>query len=765
MKNVKLKSFLLLVVMLISQMYHVTLANTTDEPTLTWSYFHNPFNGTDLNGTTHTVTTHGAVTASQADGELVIELNGRESYQNIVTIEFANTIDVSNAAEVFSTFQSTVFTRADGQAVDGRNVVVWQLVDVDGNGTKTDAWEAEININDDAIAGQDYLHNSYANGNVKQGCDLTKVKSINLINRSYPGDWSVINSFGTITISDLKVGKIIEATSFVGESYYENAFSEPGRLSDVNQTTVAGADVNLVQDNGYLMASFTDLAADAELFSTMLEEPINLDLALTPDFVFDLRPSLNAEATIKAMVYDADGVAATSQEIVLHDMDSTIEFQVVAGDADLSNITKIAFVNGGQPISGSFSIDNLRVGNRDTKLVLDAREMEVEARPEAVITVDGIADEAVWAEITATELDRLVYWNDDYKDAPTPENISATYKVFYSATDLHVFIDVTDDSNSSLPDGASDGYKYDGIEMYFNTDLTNDPEDGSYTTDVHQLGINRENGDHAGEKISNNGLTANYAFKEKTDGTGYTAEYSIPFSELNVPVEVGTSFGFELSVTDADIDINNNERTRKVVWNMDRNHDVAWQNTKAFGTLILAEAPKEEVAVSAQALNDKVVEVTLSPAVLDLTTDHFVLTQKGNASPITLKSATTADDGVTYLVESRIAFDPAQTYMIALNRLGFDFGDAVEFTYEDVVASSGDQLEGLRYYPSPVTDVLNVECKDLQKVCIYTLDGRMLEQVEALSDDVRIVTAGFPSGILIVKIIAEGGESVVKIVK
>lgn len=165
------------------------------------------------------------------------------------------------------------------------------------------------------------------------------------------------------------------------------------------------------------------------------------------------------------------------------------------------------------------------------------------------ITMDGVADEAVWGMAMSYPIDQAFV--DDFAPADAAD-CSATWKAVHDGTNIYVLVEVTDDVNDPGP--GSSAWTHDKVEIYFdvNAELADGlGASGGMDTGHKQFIAQAEHDLAEGEEDalgSNNELVVT--------GTNYVLEFSVPFGVLTDADGVGMStdqvVGFDITVIDND---------------------------------------------------------------------------------------------------------------------------------------------------------------------------------------------------------------------
>ena len=166
-------------------------------------------------------------------------------------------------------------------------------------------------------------------------------------------------------------------------------------------------------------------------------------------------------------------------------------------------------------------------------------------------------------------------------DPPSsPEDLTVDAYVMWDADNFYIFFDIVDDS---LHNDSGNTWEDDAPEFYLDggneKDSLYDANDEAWelgwdNTTITGRGAGRAQG---GEMAS---LT-------KADGTGYTVEAMMPWSNIGVAPVVGDMIGFEAAINDDD---SGSGRDTKLAWFSPPGNDNAWQWSYIWGNAILVEA-------------------------------------------------------------------------------------------------------------------------------------------------------------------------------
>lgn len=189
----------------------------------------------------------------------------------------------------------------------------------------------------------------------------------------------------------------------------------------------------------------------------------------------------------------------------------------------------------------------------------DVPPAAVKLADDAVITVDGIADEAAYADVAAYDIASRVAC-DNKKDSDT----TATAKLMWKADALYGFVSVKD---ADIAKFGNNNYQWDGVELFLDEDNSRDT-DWANNTDAFQYrytgytkteeGVANDAaaalfaGGSDAAKAQYAGIETKYVFTED----GYDVEFKIPFKDAK---EIDSVVGFDIIVQDCDSEGRNAE--------------------------------------------------------------------------------------------------------------------------------------------------------------------------------------------------------------
>ncbi|MET0497464.1 MAG: sugar-binding protein [Steroidobacteraceae bacterium] len=203
------------------------------------------------------------------------------------------------------------------------------------------------------------------------------------------------------------------------------------------------------------------------------------------------------------------------------------------------------------------------------------------------IVVDG--DSADWDGVPRQKLG--FYNNRIGNGSPLEDDISANFRVQWDAARLYVLVEVRDD----LLRGASTGiYNNDSVELYLDG---GHQASSTYDADDYQLTV-----DWRGVKGGVRGQSISYDSAVATTPTGYTVEYSIPWSALgSSAVAAGRVIGLDVAINDNDT--GGATRELQVIWHGD---GTGWTDTSQFASYSLSADVCGGVGVTACARSSTV---------------------------------------------------------------------------------------------------------------------------------------------------------------
>ena len=210
----------------------------------------------------------------------------------------------------------------------------------------------------------------------------------------------------------------------------------------------------------------------------------------------------------------------------------------------------------------------------------------VKLADDAVITVDGIADEAAYADVAAYDIASRVAC-DNKKDSDT----TATAKLMWKADALYGFVSVKD---ADIAKFGNNNYQWDGVELFLDEDNSRDT-DWANNTDAFQYrytgytkteeGVANDAaaalfaGGSDAAKAQYAGIETKYVFTED----GYDVEFKIPFKDAK---EIDSVVGFDIIVQDCDSEGRNAEI---YMFPTDKTKSY-WNLADVFGELTLKDA-------------------------------------------------------------------------------------------------------------------------------------------------------------------------------
>ncbi|MFO7670715.1 MAG: sugar-binding protein [Bacteroidales bacterium] len=233
-------------------------------------------------------------------------------------------------------------------------------------------------------------------------------------------------------------------------------------------------------------------------------------------------------------------------------------------------------------------------------------------------TIDGDVSDAAWDAASSMAIDNV-------SSGMLDDAFAAEFKLLWDADNLYLSISVEDDTlrNDNKPSGFAQDQN-DFIDIYIDMDrlfpYTQNRDNGSwwnlYDVNDFQVQLLRDDpfmnigGQFPGQTINAAASGITSAQAEVTGG--YTIEVAIPFDNLvagGFDAVHNARLGFEVMVGDADGDT---LRDGRLAWNMAAGVDLAWQNPKLWGLIVLDDGS----GASLPAVNPAV-EMAVAPPTID----------------------------------------------------------------------------------------------------------------------------------------------------
>jgi hypothetical protein len=173
--------------------------------------------------------------------------------------------------------------------------------------------------------------------------------------------------------------------------------------------------------------------------------------------------------------------------------------------------------------------------------------------------IDGELDE--WNDAEEILINNETQLRDTGKKYNGPKDLSAKIYTLWDKDYLYLAAMVVDDVASNIDEPGTNGYKFDGLEFYFDMACNGDTGNHRYDANDYQLGFfNSDKGPFAWRWGTNSGLDTNarIAWKYRTDLgpdadlKGYVMEAAIPFKDLGFTPKKDKLIGFNVAVDDDD---------------------------------------------------------------------------------------------------------------------------------------------------------------------------------------------------------------------
>lgn len=275
------------------------------------------------------------------DNGLVITLDNLGQWKNVLTINFATPLDLSNDAIL--SLKGSAETSASGNAR-----VRIRLGDSAGQMAPSDQQIWRTNINFAGTTDFDKQYN-FAGTDMRNNIDLTQVKTIQIQTQ----DANQLN--GTVTISKIKLGSTPEAQ----KTYY---------IDDFDSDTFADSDVSFNVDGGlpYTISNgalnFTIKANPnwGQLFEFTFQNPIDISACPELELVYTTTATSGA---FQARLVDNMGTTTGDANDCIFWSSGTINF--TNATIDLTKIKQIKFYDKQITGGAEFSIDKIRIGKEE----------------------------------------------------------------------------------------------------------------------------------------------------------------------------------------------------------------------------------------------------------------------------------------------------------------------------------------------------------------------------------------------------------------
>jgi len=210
----------------------------------------------------------------------------------------------------------------------------------------------------------------------------------------------------------------------------------------------------------------------------------------------------------------------------------------------------------------------------------------------AGVTVDGVADEALWSTVGYTGIDTVIIGEENITDAA---DMTVKFKMLWDDANIYLFVHALDDA---LVEGVN--HESDNVELFFNVDSSQHARDGYNNITASQIRLNVLNAENlltGGGYATAAGDATNFEYVTKVTDDGYDLEAIIPMALFYAnddaiqpthfdAVGVGTMIEFDIQIGDADDGTLDNPRETILTWN-GKNPD-AWKDVDVFGYLMLS---------------------------------------------------------------------------------------------------------------------------------------------------------------------------------
>ena len=238
------------------------------------------------------------------------------------------------------------------------------------------------------------------------------------------------------------------------------------------------------------------------------------------------------------------------------------------------------------------------------------------------LVLDGIDNEPYWSNERTVD---VIY--SQPADFGGDEDLSGTFKYFYSAYAFYFYGNIKDDIAHNYSDKAGCcSWTFDNAELFFNIDTSGAHTNGSYAPDGVQLRFSRGGvlaDDYIGFGNGEPHKTEGYdnpmlQYSQTETDSGWTLEAEVPWKYIlpsgaepeDLHDYINKFIGFDVSFADSDgTDSLSGQRDAQIAWDEDgdgADEDNAWQDVRKFGILQLLVTT--DIEVHAEANQDTVIK-------------------------------------------------------------------------------------------------------------------------------------------------------------
>jgi len=193
-------------------------------------------------------------------------------------------------------------------------------------------------------------------------------------------------------------------------------------------------------------------------------------------------------------------------------------------------------------------------------------------RADAAPAIDGELD-AMWKAARIYPLDHTLYASSK----PT-NRLAADYRMLWDATNLYVFVDVTDSTPQYNPE--LEWQFNDSIELYIDA---RNAKSSDYTESDYAFGFGMDDQGPRLVEAHEKPIVEFVDYNLKMTATGYCLEAAFPLEQLGVNPSAGSKMGVEVQVND-----NQSGAKRDAKISRYDGSDSAWLHPSSFGTAELA---------------------------------------------------------------------------------------------------------------------------------------------------------------------------------
>lgn len=287
-----------------------------------------------------TMSTEQGSSHETSENGLVITLNNMGQWKNVLTINFATPLDLSNDAMLY--IKGTTETTT----TEKTNVRI-RLIDINDQVAPSDQqiWRTNLNFAGTTTFDKQY---NFAENDMKNNIDLTQIKSLQIQTQ----DAGPLN--GTVTITKIKLGSTPEPQ----KTFYIDNFDGES-FSDDNVSLLIDGGLPYTISDGVLKFNIKSNPSWGQLFELSFQNPIDISACPELELVYTKTGSGNFQARL----VDNTGATTGDDGGKIFWNSGTLNFE--GSNINLSKVQKIRFYDKGMTGNAEISIDKIRLGKED----------------------------------------------------------------------------------------------------------------------------------------------------------------------------------------------------------------------------------------------------------------------------------------------------------------------------------------------------------------------------------------------------------------